>query len=136
MKKINSIHFGGIMIAASLVTGIVIPAVIWFLKGTWFWPISVAGALILLVFAVLFAIEMHQDNGKIPHYVKHLKETIPYDPEKQYPVIRNSICTGEKIAGFRDKQGNGFTEVMVIHNDEEKRLFMNIYDLTTVKDEY
>lgn len=66
----------------------------------------------------------------------YLKETVPYDPEKQYPVIRNSICTGEKIAGFRDKQGNGFTEVMVIHNDEEKRLFMNIYDLTTVKDEY
>ena len=26
---------------------------------------------------------------------------IVFDPEKQYAVIRSSICTGEKVAGFK-----------------------------------
>ena len=75
-------------------------------------------------------------GGKIPYYIKHLKDTIPYDEEKQYPVIKASICTGEKVAGFRDKTGNGFVEVMVIHNDYEKELFMKAYNLKDIKSEY
>ena len=27
-----------------------------------------------------------------------------YDREKLEPVIRSSICTGEKVAGFREKE--------------------------------
>lgn len=75
-------------------------------------------------------------GGKTQNYIKHLKDTIPYDKDKQYPVIRASICTGERVAGFRDKLGNGFTEVMVIHNDYEKELFMKAFNLEDVKNEY
>lgn len=75
-------------------------------------------------------------GGKIPYYIKHLKDTIPFDDERQYPVIKTSICTGEKVAGFRNKTGNGFVEVMVIHNDYEKELFMKAYNLEDIKTEY
>ncbi len=39
-----------------------------------------------------------------------------YDPEKQSPVIRSSICTGEKTAGFLDKETGTFHDVMLIRN--------------------
>ena len=37
----------------------------------------------------------------------------PYDKEHFQPVIRISICTGEKVAGFKDLEGGKFTEVML-----------------------
>lgn len=136
MKKINSIHFGGKMIFLAFVIGVILPVIIWCIRGIWEWPLILTGAVILIVFIIILAVEMKQDNDKIPYYIKHLKETIPFDEDKQYPVIRASICTGEKVAGFRDKIGNGFTEVMVIHNDFEKELFMKAYNIETVKNEY
>ena len=136
MKKINSIHFGGKMISLAIIVGVILPLIKRFIKGTWDLPLILTGVVIIVVFLIIFAIEMKQDNGKIPYYIKHLKDTIPYDEEKQYPVIRASICTGEKVAGFRDKTGNGFVEVMVIHNDYEKELFMKAYNLEDVKNEY
>ncbi len=39
-----------------------------------------------------------------------------YDPEKQIPVIRSSICTGEKTAGFMEKDTGTFHDVMLIRN--------------------
>lgn len=46
-------------------------------------------------------------------------EPEPFNPEKQYAVIRSSICTGEKVAGFRDKTDGHFTEVMLIRSPED-----------------
>lgn len=40
---------------------------------------------------------------------KMQKET--YNKEKLKPVIKSSICTGEKVAGFKDIQTGKFTEV-------------------------
>lgn len=37
-----------------------------------------------------------------------------YDPEKLTPAIRASICTGEKVAGFVDKETKKFREVMLL----------------------
>lgn len=136
MKKINSIHFGGKMIALAIIVGVILPLIKWFIKGTWDIPLTLTGVAIIIVFLIIFAVEMKQDNGKIPYYIKHLKETIPYDENNQYPVIKASTCTGEKVAGFRDKTGNGFVEVMVIHNDYEKELFMKAYNLKDIKSEY
>ncbi|MDO5155076.1 MAG: aspartate dehydrogenase [Eubacteriales bacterium] len=79
---------------------------------------------------------MRQDNGKIPYYQKHLKDTIPFDPQKQTPVIRASICTGEKVAGFKDKKTGHFVEVMMIRNEEEQRRFMQIYGIEQISTEY
>ena len=40
------------------------------------------------------------------YHEKQLKEKIPFDPEKQYAVVRSSICTGEKLAGFKNIREN------------------------------
>ena len=59
-----------------------------------------------------------------------------YDPEKQYPVIRSSICTGEKTAGFRNRADGPFTEVMLIRSPKDEERFKELYHLDTVKTEY
>lgn len=73
---------------------------------------------------------------KIPYYEHSLKEKIPYDPERQYAVLRVSICTGEKMAGFKDYEDGHFTEVMLIRNDEDEKRFKAIYGLDEIKKEY
>ena len=72
----------------------------------------------------------------IPKYVRHLRETIPFDPREQYAVIRSSICTGEQVAGFKNRENGHFTEVMLIKSPEDEKRFKEIYDLETVKKEY
>ena len=37
---------------------------------------------------------------------------IPYDPAKQQPAVRKSICTGEMTAGFIDLRTGKFTDLM------------------------
>ena len=56
--------------------------------------------------------------------------------EKQYAVIRCSICTGEKAAGFKNKADGRFTEVMLIRSLRDEERFKEMYHLDTVKTEY
>ncbi len=55
-----------------------------------------------------------------------------YDKIKKQPVIRASICTGEQVAGFKDRETGRFHEVMLIRNEADKAYFMEKYG---VKDE-
>ncbi len=50
-----------------------------------------------------------------------------YDPEGARPVIRCSICTGEKVAGFQDIHTKAFQEVMLIRNEADLRDFRRQY---------
>ena len=136
IPKINSIHFGAKWIGVSFLIGGVIPLIIWLLFHIFLWGFCVIGGIILLGFVIVFAIEMHQDFGKIPYHERHLKEAIPFDSQKQYAVIRCSICTGEKVAGFKSIEDGHFTEVMLIRTDEDEQRFKKIYNLHTVKKEY
>jgi len=61
---------------------------------------------------------------------------IEYDPEMQRAVLKCSICNGEQVAGFKDKQTGHFTEVMLIKNDQDLDRFMKMYDLNSVSKEY
>lgn len=63
-------------------------------------------------------------------------ETEPFNPETQYAVIRSSICTGEKVAGFKDKRDGHFTEVMLIRSPEDLQTFKETYRIDSVKTEY
>ena len=47
-----------------------------------------------------------------------------------------SICTGEKVAGFKNFSDSHFTEVMVIKTEEDLERFKKIYDLEDMKKEY
>ena len=130
MRKNNSIHFGLPWIGISLLVGLVIPLMVRLFTGVFPWPLSVAGGAGLVSF--VFAIGMHRDNsGK-----KSISETVPYDPEKQIPVLKCSICTGERIAGFKDTETGHITEVMVIRSDDDLRYFRKLYGIDTLKEEY
>ena len=64
------------------------------------------------------------------------KNVITFDPEMQYAVIRSSICTGEKVAGFKNKVDGHFVDVMLIRTQADEDRFMEMYGLTEIKTEY
>ncbi len=59
-----------------------------------------------------------------------------YNPDKQYAVIRSSICTGEKVAGFKNYSDGHFTEVMLIKSPKDEDIFRETYHLENIKTEY
>ena len=59
-----------------------------------------------------------------------------FDPETYYPAIRSSICTGEKVAGFRNKKDGHFTEVMLIRSKKDEEEFKRVYKVDELKVEY
>lgn len=59
-----------------------------------------------------------------------------YDRENLRPVLRCSICTGEQIAGFKNRHTGKFEEVMLIRNQKDLDLFMEMYGIDTVTKEY
>ncbi len=74
---------------------------------------------------------------KLPkRHATSLRDTVPFDPETQIPIIRASICTGEKVAGFKDKATGRFTEVMLIRSAEDEREFKEAFQIESLKTEY
>lgn len=67
------------------------------------------------------------------------KKNLPefeYDPDIHRPVIKCSICNGEQVAGFKDKQSGHFTEVMLVKNSKDLEIFKEKYNITDVTKEY
>ena len=61
------------------------------------------------------------------------KKSVPraaYDRDQLTPVIRSSICTGEKTAGFREKGTGRFREVMLISSPADLAAFREKYGIT------
>ena len=54
-----------------------------------------------------------------------------YDRENMKPILHASICTGETVAGFKNRQTGKFEEVMLIKSEADKELFKEIYDITS-----
>ncbi|MCR4740822.1 MAG: aspartate dehydrogenase [Lachnospiraceae bacterium] len=61
---------------------------------------------------------------------------MPFDPKSQYAVIRSSICTGEKVAGFKNFDDGHFTEVMLIRDAKDEERFKKLYGIESIKTEY
>ncbi|MCR4716864.1 MAG: aspartate dehydrogenase [Lachnospiraceae bacterium] len=61
---------------------------------------------------------------------------IEYDLELEYPALRKSICTGETVAGFKNKETNKFREVSLIRNDKDLESFKKAANVTDIKVEY
>lgn len=55
-----------------------------------------------------------------------------YDENRQKPVIRCSICTGEQVAGFQDVHTGKFEEVMLIRTDADLQLFKEQYGIEKI----
>lgn len=46
-----------------------------------------------------------------------------YDKERLIPVIKASICNGEKVAGFKDIHTGVFEDVMLLKTDADLETF-------------
>lgn len=73
-------------------------------------------------------------------FQKHKKklETKIFDRETLIPIIRSSICTGEKVAGFKNIHNGHFTDIMLIRTDADLESFLTTYgiDKEELKIEY
>lgn len=59
---------------------------------------------------------------------KVIKKT--YDKERQKPVCKCSICTGEQVAGFLDIHTGAFEDVMLIRGAADLQMFRDLYGIT------
>ena len=59
----------------------------------------------------------------------HKKETKSFDRETETPIIRASICTGEQVAGLKDKRTGQFKEILLIRTPEDRRKFLETYGI-------
>lgn len=59
-----------------------------------------------------------------------------YDRENWKPVLKCSICNGEKVAGFKNVHTGEFKEEAFIRDDRELEEFMYKYGITNLTKEY
>ncbi len=67
---------------------------------------------------------------------KHEEPKPEFDREHEYPVLRCSICNGEKVAGFKDRRSGKFREYRMIRNDQELESFRKLCGVDSVPKEY
>ncbi len=52
-----------------------------------------------------------------------------FDRENEIPVLRSSICTGERVAGFFNKKTQKFTEERLIKTNADFDDFLRTYKI-------
>ncbi len=58
------------------------------------------------------------------------RERSTFNDQKFKPAIRSSICTGEKVAGFLDRQNGHFSEVMLIRSEKDIESFRKQFGIS------
>ncbi len=53
-----------------------------------------------------------------------------FDRKLLQPVIRVSICTGEKTAGFKNMETGKFQEIMLVNSEESMQEFLETYGIS------
>lgn len=75
-----------------------------------------------------FIFGKNKKTSSIPSYT--------YDPSKEKPIIRASICTGEQVAGFKNLTTGEFHEIMLIRGEKDLEDFKKAYGAEKVVKEY
>jgi hypothetical protein len=60
---------------------------------------------------------------------KHAAPT-SYDSAEYKPVLHCSICTGEQVAGFKNRRTGQFEDVMLVRGQKDLQAFLDRYGLT------
>lgn len=63
-------------------------------------------------------------------------KVVSFDSEKYKPVLKCSICNGERVAGFKNLQTGKFEEIALIRNDTELEEFKEKYGISQISKEY
>ena len=64
---------------------------------------------------------------KLPKKQNKIQSVPEIPPDRKY-VIRASICTGEKVAGYMDEKGK-FIDIMLIQKDSDIDEFCRRYNI-------
>lgn len=67
---------------------------------------------------------------------KKQPQTVEYDRENWKPVMRCSICNGERVAGLKNIRTGEFKDSTLIRNDRELEEFMKKYGISEITKEY
>lgn len=59
-----------------------------------------------------------------------------YDEKLYKAAMRCSICTGEQVAGFKNRETGKFEEVALIRNEAELQAFKDTYGVTDIEKFY
>ncbi len=62
-------------------------------------------------------------------FFKRKIERKSYDPNIRKPAIRVSICTGEKVAGFKNLKTGKFEEIMLLNSEKDLKEFKETYGI-------
>ena len=92
-------------------------------------PAAWLGADVILVASYFFVAgkSLREETPMFGRFIKG--RTASYDKTGKIPVIRASICTGERVAGFKDERSGRFEEVMLLRNDADFREFLAQYQV-------
>ena len=60
---------------------------------------------------------------------KKKEKTGTYDRSVLKPMIKASICNGERVAGFMDLKSRRFEEIMLVRNDADLEEFKRRYGI-------
>ena len=60
---------------------------------------------------------------------KKVEPVRSFDRERLEPALRCSICTGEQVAGFRDRQTGRFEEIALIRGEQDLQAFKERYGI-------
>lgn len=63
-------------------------------------------------------------------------QVLEYDKEKEIPVLRCSICTGEQVAGFKDIHTGKIRDLMLIKSEQDLENFKMMYGVDELKKVY
>lgn len=61
---------------------------------------------------------------------KSKTETFHFDRDKYIPVIKASICNGEQVIGWKEKETGKFEEVMFLRSNNDLQKFLTQYDIS------
>lgn len=67
---------------------------------------------------------------------KVVKPTFEFDKSTHEAVMRCSICNGEKVVGFKEKETGHFTEIMCIKEPKDLEQFRMTYGVDSITKEY
>lgn len=52
-----------------------------------------------------------------------------YDPNEVVPILKQSICTGETTAGFKELRSGKYHEAVLIRSERDLQEFMDSYGI-------
>ncbi len=89
-----------------------------------------------MIFQTRSSVITLKEGGRVMIKKRAQMQKASYDKENKIPVMKCSICNGERVAGFKDIHTGKFEEVMFIRDDSDLAEFKEKYGVEVISKEY